>query len=282
MFDLDALDSHALAALLTWQRDMGVTEAIGEAPVDRYAHAEALAARRAEAAAATAGPGAASGLDAVQPGKRRPPPPPKPVEIDPAAEAAAAVAGVTTLEALAVALEAFEHCELKRGARNFVFSDGRAGARVMVLGEAPSREEDQQNQLFIGAAGQLLDRMFAAIGLSRSAPDAEAAIYVANVLPWRLQSPHKLPAPGDIAMMRPFVEAHVRLADPDVLVVFGETAFRAACGRQGGRAARGVWTEAFGRPVLPMDPPADLLRTPAAKREAWAGLLSLKERLGRR
>ncbi|MEI4471395.1 uracil-DNA glycosylase [Frigidibacter sp. MR17.24] len=271
MFDIDHLDSHALAALLEWQRDMGVTEAVGETPVDRYAHAAEAQARRAEAAAA------APGLAQIEP-KRRPPPPPKPVEVDTAAEAARAVAGLATLEALAQALEAFEHCELKRGARNFVFSDGRAGARVMVLGEAPGRDEDLQGKPFVGRAGQLLDRMFAAIGLSRDAPAAEGALYIANVLPWRPPG-NRTPEPSEVAMMRPFVEAHVRLADPDVLVVMGNTPMQAVLGRTGILAARGTWAEAWGKPVLPMTHPSYLLRTPAAKREAWADLLALKARL---
>ncbi len=86
---------------------------------------------------------------------------------DPVEAAKAAAAGVTSLEALAAVQSAFDLCELKKGARNFVFADGNPEARVMIIGEAPGRDEDLEGRPFVGRAGQLLDRMFAAIGLAR-------------------------------------------------------------------------------------------------------------------
>ena len=169
-------------------------------------------------------------------------------------------------------------CELKKGARNTVFSDGNPAARVLVLGEAPGADEDREGRPFVGKAGQLLDRMFAAIGLSRTSPNAEASLYITNVMPWRPPG-NRDPEPGEIAMMQPFVERHIALVDPEVIVVMGNTPLFALTGGKGILRARGTWTTALGKPLLPMTHPAYLLRNPAAKREAWADLLSLQARL---
>src|SRR6056297_2171714 len=182
------------------------------------------------------------------------------------------------LDALEAALASFEHCELRRGARNLVFADGRPGARVMIAGEAPGRDEDLAGKPFVGRAGQLLDRMFAAIGLSRESTEREAALYITNVLPWRPPQ-NRDPRPDEIAMLLPFVERHVELAAPDFLIAMGNHACAALLGRRGITRLRGTWAEALGKPVMPMFHPAYLLRTSSAKREAWADLLDLKARL---
>ena len=176
-------------------------------------------------------------------------------------------------------MAAFDLCEIKRGARTPVCADGNPLARVLILGEAPGREEDHAGLPFVGAAGQLLDRMFAAIGLSRASPDPATALYITNVMPWRPPQ-NREPDPAEIAMMRPFVERHIALAGPKVIVLMGNTPCQALLGQKGILRLRGQWTEALGRPVLPMTHPAYLLRTPAAKREAWADLLALQDRLG--
>ena len=148
----------------------------------------------------------------------------------------------------------------------------------MVLGEAPGREEDLSGKPFVGAAGQLLDKMFAAIGLSRQAESRESALYIGNVLPWRPPQ-NRTPDSDEIAMMKPFVDRHIELAAPEIVVLMGNTALMAALGRSGITSLRGQWAEAWGRPVLPMFHPSYLLRTPAAKALAWADLLALKARL---
>ncbi|MBL9053140.1 MAG: uracil-DNA glycosylase, partial [Tabrizicola sp.] len=183
-----------------------------------------------------------------------------------------------TLTELRAAIAGFDHCELKRGARNTVFADGNPAARVLILGEAPGADEDREGRPFVGRAGQLLDRMFAAIGLSRSSPDAESAIYITNVMPWRPPG-NRDPEPTEIAMMLPFVERHIALVDPQVIVVLGNTPLFALTGTKGILRARGNWSQALGKPLLPMTHPAYLLRNPSAKREAWADLLSLQARL---
>ncbi|ALG91318.1 MULTISPECIES: uracil-DNA glycosylase [Actibacterium] len=251
-----ALDYHTAKALLAWQVELGATEAIGEVAVNRY---EAAAEPVPAAVPPVVAPVAAA-------------------EVDPVAVAKAAAAAAGDLEGLRAALEAFEFCELKKGARNLVFADGRPGAGVMVIGEAPGREEDQQGRPFVGRAGQLLDRMFAAIGMGRDAPDPGAALYITNILPWRPPQ-NRDPKPEEVAMMLPFVERHVELADPDLLVLMGNHSCQALLGRKGITRLRGHWMQALGRPALPMFHPAYLLRNPHAKREAWHDLLMLQAKL---
>lgn len=263
------LDAETALALLEWQAEMGVDEPILEAPLDRFD----LAARPKPA---TAKPPLPPPLQARAPGSS----PPQSTDDAAArlAEAEALAAGAGTLAALAAAQEAFDGIELKKGARNFCFADGDPGARVMILGEAPGDEEDRQGRPFVGRAGQLLDRMFAAIGLSRTAVDAAQALYVVNVLTWRPPG-NRDPSPDEILVSMPFVRRHVELAAPDLIVLMGNIPCQAALGRRGILRLRGQWVEAFGRPALPMTHPAYLLRNPAAKREAWADLLSLSATL---
>jgi uracil-DNA glycosylase family 4 len=256
----EILDFHAARALLEWQLELGADEPVGDAPINRYdLAAEAPKAVKAQAAPPLPAAAIAQGFDPVQVAKN-------------------AAAGATSLEALAEVQSHYDHCDLKKGARNFVFSDGNPQARVMIIGEAPGRDEDMEGRPFVGRAGQLLDRMFAAIGLSRTAPGAEAAFYITNVMPWRPPG-NRDPEPVEIAMMLPFLARHVELANPDVIVLMGNTPCAAALGARGILRLRGKWTEAFGRPAMPMTHPAYLLRTPAAKREAWADLLQVKARL---
>lgn len=271
-----AVDAETALALLQWQAEMGADEPCLDEPIDRYEEAQIEAtARAAEKAArqALAPGGAAPAAPGQVQTQRR-------MDIGPdhVAEATRLAASANSLAELAEAQQGFQGLDLHKGARNFCFADGIAGARVMVLGEAPGEEEDIQGRPFVGRAGQLLDRMFAAIGLSRSSVDKEAALYITNILPWRPPG-NRTPDPTEIAMMLPFVARHVELADPDLLVLMGNTPCQAALGKSGILRLRGNWQTAFGKPTLPMTHPAYLLRTPLAKREAWADLLSLRVKL---
>ena len=275
---------QAALAALQWQVEMGVTEVIGDAPVDAYGLPD-RAPWQAAAPAAAAVPAVSAGAKPAKPAAEPYVPQISAAEraalaADAAvAEAVARAGAAGTLEALREAIAAYDHCELKRGARNLVIADGRAGARVLVLGEAPGRDEDIEGRPFVGAAGQLLDRMFAAIGLSRESPDLERGLYITNVMPWRPPG-NRDPSPEEVAMMRPFVERHIELAAPEVIVLMGNVPCSALLGAKGILRLRGTWTEALGRPVMPMTHPAYLLRNPAAKREAWADLLEIRARLG--
>lgn len=268
-----ALDAETALALLQWQAELGADEPCLDDPIDRYDEARALDAER---SAARQPPAPA----APQPGSR--PQAPAFAAADALAEQVAIAtrlaAAATTLEELAEAQRGFDGIELRKGARNFCFADGNPKARVMVIGEAPGEEEDLRGLPFVGRAGQLLDRMFAAIHLARDAVDAERALYITNVLTWRPPG-NRRPEPDEIAVMLPFLARHVDLADPEVIVLMGNTPCQAALDRQGILRLRGNWATAFGRPALPMTHPSYLLRTPAAKREAWADLLSLSARI---
>lgn len=257
------IDFHAARALLEWQIELGADEPVGDAPVNRYETVtEARAPARAEVPARAETPPRAAEARAG----------------DPVAAAEALAARATSLETLAALQSSFEHCEIRKGARNFVFADGNPEARVMIVGEAPGRDEDIEGRPFVGRAGQLLDRMFAAIGLARTAHHADEALYITNVMPWRPPQ-NRDPEPEEIAMMLPFVKRHVAFVDPDLIVLMGNTSCAAALGRRGILKLRGTWTEAYGKPAMPMTHPAYLLRNPAAKREAWADLLDIRARL---
>ncbi len=243
-----------MKAALEWQIACGADEAVLDSPVDRTAPQKA-----AKPPGQATGRAAAPAIDAVAAAR----------------SAAAAAADRATLRA---AMEAYEHCDLKRGARQLVFSDGNADARVMIVGEAPGRDEDIQGRPFVGRAGRLLDLMFGHIGLSRDSSDRESALYIANVLPWRPPQ-NRDPKPDEMAMMLPFLERHVELVDPDLIVAMGNHACLALLGQRGITRLRGTFRTALGKPALPMFHPAYLLRTPEAKRGTWADLLSLKDRL---
>jgi len=243
-----------MKAALEWQIAMGADEAVLADPVDRTVVREKPAPVAINA-------------------------PVELPEIDTVAIAQSLADGADSLAALKAAMEAFEHCELKKGARQLVFADGDPKARVMIVGEAPGRDEDREGKPFVGRAGQLLDLMFRHIGLSRAAPDQAQALYITNVLPWRPPQ-NRDPKPDEMAMMLPFLTRHIALVDPDLIIAMGNHSCQALLGRRGITRLRGSWVEALGKPVLPMFHPAYLLRSPEAKREAWADLLALKARLG--
>ncbi|MEP4196655.1 MAG: uracil-DNA glycosylase [Aliishimia sp.] len=253
---MDSVEFHSALAALAWQVDLGVDETILDAPLDRYALETKPAAPKAAPITAGVVPMAAQ------------------AEVDTVAQARAAADGANDLDGLRAALGAYPHCDLAKGARNLVFSDGVAGAPVMIVGEAPGRDEDREGRPFVGRAGQLLDAMLAAIDMSR-----ERDVYITNVLPWRPPQ-NRDPKPAEIAMMQPFLARHIALAAPKVLIVMGNISCQALLGKRGISRLRGTWNTVQDLPTLPMFHPAYLLRNPAAKREAWADLLDIKARLG--
>jgi uracil-DNA glycosylase len=244
-------------AALAWQMEAGADEAIAEAPVDRFetsAPAERAAPKAPPAAAAAPLAAALGGAELA--------------------------AGCADLAALRAAMDGFEGCALKQGARSLVFADGDPGARVMVIGEAPGREEDREGLPFVGRSGQLLDRMLAAIGLSRRAEDPRAGAYITNVLPWRPPQ-NRDPSGDEAAKMLPFLFRHMELARPEFLLLLGSPAARAVLATEFGvTRLRGKWHEWRGVPVMVTFHPAAVLREPGRKREVWADLLMLKARMG--
>jgi DNA polymerase len=269
--------NNALLEALRWQVEAGADEAIGTVPVDRYAEAAApppsLVTTVVKAAARQDQP------------LQRPPQAPSalaaPVPTTAASLSARGLAGAArTVTELAEALAAFDGCPLKLTATNLVFADGNPSARVMVIGEAPGADEDRAGKPFVGVSGQLLDRMLGWIGLDRN------KAYITNVLFWRPPG-NRQPTPAEISACLPFVERHIELVSPDVLLLVGGASAKTLLARSEGiTKLRGRWFQyesaGMSRPIpaLPTYHPAFLLRQPAQKREAWRDLLLLRERLG--
>ena len=268
-----ATDHEALLAALAWQVELGADEAIAETAQDRFTESER---QRSPAAPPTrAAPAAPRGPDGPTGAAADARPDPE------VPDATALARAAETLEDLAAAIRGWDGSPLKAGARNCVFADGLPGARLMVIGEAPGAEEDRQGKPFVGRAGQLLDRMLAAIGLSRTAPAPEDAVYITNILPWRPPG-NRTPSEAEAQAFLPFVQRHIELAKPDLLLSMGNTPTKALLATTTGiKRMRGRWVRhgATGLPLLPSFHPAYLLRQPADKKLAWHDLMALRRAL---
>src|SRR5450432_1450499 len=247
--------------------------ALAEEPVDRLADPDIAPAARETATA-----------QSVRPAPTRPTPAPLPVTRgEPAPEIAIASAReaahtAPSLEALRALLETFDGCALKHTATRLVFADGNPQARVMFVGEAPGRDEDIEGLPFVGRSGKLLDRMMAAIGLTR------ANAYIANIVPWRPPG-NRTPTPQESATCLPFTLRQIELVDPDVLVCLGGPSAQTLLGsRDGILKTRGRWFpfQTGSREIRATATlhPAYLLRQPLQKRLAWRDFLAIKKALG--
>jgi uracil-DNA glycosylase len=272
-------------AALRWLIDMGADEAIGETPVDRFA-VRPVPSQPAAAPASTGRPAVRPA--AAAPMTARPiPARPMPAASPASAPASAAVAGAralaaaaNTVEELEAAVAGFDGCALKATATRLVFADGNPKAQVMFVGEAPGADEDRQGKPFVGVSGQLLDRMLACIGLDRR------SVYITNILFWRPPG-NRQPTTAEIAACLPFVERHIALVAPKVLVLVGGTSAKTLLNTQEGIIKlRGRWFEftcpglTGSIPTIPTFHPAYLLRTPSQKRGSWRDFLAIKARLG--
>ncbi len=262
-------------SILRWLIEAGGDEAIVEEPVNRFR---------------TPSPPARESLNpervrAPARGVRAEAPPAKKltaqaVSLSTAPGAARALAqSCTTLSELKTALANFDGCELKRHATNTVFADGTPLGRIMLIGEAPGRDEDLQGLPFVGRAGKLLDRMLGTIGLDRT------KVYITNVLNWRPPQ-NREPTPEEAATCLPFLHRHIELADPQLLILLGAVSVRHVLGiNEGILRVRGRWdlyqSATLNRaiPVMPTLHPAYLLRQPGAKRLAWRDLVAVAEKI---
>lgn len=184
-----------------------------------------------------------------------------------------------TLADLKAAIEAFAGCSLKSTAKNTVFADGNPEARLMVIGEAPGGDEDRQGLPFVGVSGQLLDKMLESIGYTRD------TAYITNVVPWRPPGNRK-PTPEEVAVCTPFLERHVALIKPAVILMVGGLSAKTLLNRaEGITRLRGRWenvaTPGLDTPIpaIATFHPAYLLRSPQQKRLAWRDLLAVKQKL---
>lgn len=296
----ESYDLEGLAALLAWYREMGVDAALGGEPVDWLARGEVapgagfrapargapepLVQRPSPPAASThqrPAPPQRASLAATPPAAPRAEPrrfasaPPDAAEVSARQSARAS----QTLPELGNALERFDGCGLKATAKSTCFYRGSPTARLMIIGEAPGRDEDIEGKPFVGRAGQLLDRMLAAIGLD------ESHVHVTNIVYWRPPG-NRTPTPLEAQVCRPFLERQVELVAPSVIMLLGGPAMKHIVDLQDGiMRVRGKWRQvAIGShkaQAMPTLHPAYLLRTPAAKRLAWRDLLLVKEALAK-
>jgi DNA polymerase len=196
-------------------------------------------------------------------------------------QAKAMAAAASDLAALAEAIAAFEGCPLKhQGARQSVFSRGDPAAPLMVVGEGPGGEEDVQGAPFVGRAGKLLDLMLGAAGL-------HDRVFITNTVFWRPPG-NRTPSLSEQAVCAPFLERAIALVQPKILLLVGGASAKFMLKKDEGiLSLRGRWFEWRSQngdivlPALPTLHPAFLLRQPAAKKKAWADLLTLTERLDR-
>jgi uracil-DNA glycosylase len=199
-------------------------------------------------------------------------------------EARKAVEKAKTLDELKSAIEGFDGCPLKRTARNTVFARGNPDATIMIVGEAPGRDEDEQGKPFVGKSGQMLDRMIKASGL-----DPETDVYISNVLNWRPAGVNT-PSAEEIAICLPLIERHIATVQPKVLVFAGGASAQALLRATTGiMKLRGRWAEyrfkdADGEagdhiPAMPLFHPAFLLRRPQEKARAWRDWLEVVKKV---
>jgi uracil-DNA glycosylase family 4 len=262
--------AEGLAKILRWYADMGVDIAVDGVPHDRFAASRAGVGLCAEERSLSA-----ARPETIEAGRR--------AMLHPAAVPAEAIAAraaaAQNLGDLREKLSRFDGCGLKATATRLVFGDGNPSAEIMFIGEAPGADEDREGVPFVGRAGQLLDKMLAAIGLDRG------KVYIANVVPWRPPG-NRTPAPLETAACLPFTRRQIELVDPKILVCLGAASAQTLLGgKEGVMRMRGRWFAypAGGKEIraLAMLHPAYLLRQPAQKKLAWQDLRMLGKEINR-
>jgi DNA polymerase len=202
-----------------------------------------------------------------------------PTRTTPAERALQSSATATTLEALRAAIADFDGCALRNTASHLVFADGDASAGLLLIGDAPGADDDRSGTPFAGPAGAYLDRMLASIGLDRG------KLLLAPLIPWRPPG-DRPPSAAELALCLPFLHRLIALVEPRRLVLVGALAARALLGQSGSRRrSRGIWQDVAipglseTLPALPTFSPAELMRSPADRRAAWADLRLLRRTL---
>jgi DNA polymerase len=281
-------ESHRqLLALLDWYQSMGADAVLGDVPQDWLARGPSPpgasyawpqrdgAAERSVSPQERTAPASKPAATPETKPRPRAATPLAPAEAETAARRIAREA--PSLEALEAALQAFEGCGLKATATKLCFYRGAPQAPLMIIGEAPGRDEDLAGKPFVGRAGKLLDKMLAAIGLSE--PD----VHITNIVYWRPPG-NRTPTPQESLACRPFLERQIELVAPKIIVAAGGAAAKELFATtEGITRLRGKWREiTIGErkiAAIATLHPAYLLRTPAAKHHAWSDLLQIKSRL---
>ena len=259
--------------LLTFYAEAGVDAVLDEQPVDRFAP-ETPAPPPIRPALPVA-----NKADRDIAARAMPAAPSAPLAPDAATMAARdAAKSAKTLDELRAILDKFDGCALKATATQLVFADGNPQAKLMLVGEAPGRDEDIEGLPFVGRSGKLLDRMLAAIGIDRR------QVYIANIVPWRPPG-NRTPTPQESQICLPFILRQIELVNPDILVCLGGPSAQTLLGiKDGITKTRGRWftfnTGTREIRAMPTFHPAFLLRSPLQKRFAWRDFLAIKKALG--
>lgn len=269
--------SYGIEELLRFYAEAGVDAALEEEPANRFAEPVHEAPQRPASTGEPTAP-AALAQEPSPPAERAVAAPAVRASVPDEAQAARArqLAGeAATLDELRDILAGFDGCNLKFTAKNLVFADGDPAGGLMLVGEAPGRDEDMEGVPFVGRSGRLLERMLAAIDIERS------NAYIANVIPWRPPG-NRTPTPLETEICRPFIERQIELANPKVLVALGAPSAKVLTSTtEGIMRLRGNWKVHATRsgadiPTMPTLHPAYLLRNPAHKRLAWRDFLEIK------
>lgn len=199
-------------------------------------------------------------------------------------EAIKLAAGAQNLDELRAALATFEGMAIRKTATNLVFCDGNPQAPVMLIGEAPGADEDRLGKPFVGVSGQLLDKILKCIDIDRAESDPERAIYISNILNWRPPG-NRTPTPQEIELSLPFIERHIALVKPRLLILCGGVPAKALLNTNDGISKlRGRWhdykpqtpgIEMVPIPAIATYHPSYLLRTPSQKKAVWHDMLML-------
>jgi uracil-DNA glycosylase len=175
-----------------------------------------------------------------------------------------------TLQELQASWQDCQECPLGAGRTRLVFGEGNPGARVMLVGEGPGKEEDRQGRPFVGAAGKLLDKILASVGFSR--PE----VYIANVVKCRPPA-NRTPREEECSACMPKLQEQIRLIKPQIIVILGATALRAIAGSEARITRdRGNWRDYYGARVMPTFHPAALLRDPKKKKPVWEDMKAVR------
>ncbi|MCC7304941.1 MAG: uracil-DNA glycosylase [Alphaproteobacteria bacterium] len=263
------LDRRAAQTALEWHLDHGVDEALGEEPSYKMRRL------RDDGMMGTSSDPVSSPHPIIGTGETR-------------AQAVKLAREANTLDELKEAIRAFDGLAIKKTATNLVFCDGNPKAPVMLVGEAPGADEDRQGKPFVGVSGQLLDKILKYIDLDRQEEDPARAIYISNILNWRPPG-NRTPSPAEVEISLPFIEKHIALINPKILILCGGVSAKAlmGAGESISRLRRSWHTYktltpdlgvAVEIPAIATYHPAYLLRTPSQKRAVWEDMLTIDKK----
>lgn len=291
MSELSNISPQEAASILRFYAEAGVVDLLADEPIDRYeASRKQFEEKRAQRGnGGNISPRVAAAYSRTSNSERltqdRSTAPPIPAATTQVAvpdqerieEARALAKSASSIDELKQIISEFKGCNLRQSAKNTVFADGNSAAPIMFIGGGPARDEDRQGVPFVGPIGQLFDKMLAAIELDRNKS------YLTNIIPWRPPG-NRTPVPHEIELCRPFVERHIELINPKLLVLMGNVSSKTLLGTNKSiLSMRGTWAEydigGNKVPVMPMLHPEHLLKNPASKRNAWKDLLAISAKL---